>query len=34
LKLLFADHTHASCIKSIGLGGPFLVSGSTDEVIK
>jgi len=36
LKLdpIFAFPAHIGCIKTVSVGGKFLASGSTDEVIK
>jgi hypothetical protein len=33
-KLSIAYATHIGCIKTVATGGPYLASGSTDEVIK
>lgn len=34
LELVIAYATHIGCIKAAAVGGSFLASGSTDEVIK
>ncbi|RUP51371.1 WD40-repeat-containing domain protein [Jimgerdemannia flammicorona] len=34
LEPIFIFPAHSGCIKTVAIGGPFLASGSTDEIIK